>query len=131
MERRCDKAFALGKTEKEYEEEAAINRQTWEKSRGFLKDAHASFTNCCLANTFHCAIAHDKITTAVCGKTARELRELEVIEGCDPTVGLNHIENLEQLQQVARVKLEFARYRTGNVDQRIERAIEAVGGNKG
>lgn len=125
LERRCDKAFEQVKTEQEYESATTTSRETWEQSRGFLKDAHASFTNCCMANTFVKSVAHDKITIAVCGKTARELRELEVIEGC-PRVGLNHIDNAETLQQIARVKLEFSRYRTGNVDERIKRALQVI-----
>ncbi len=34
------------------------------------------------------------------------------------------------MRQVARVKLEFARYRAGNVDQRVNRAMEMVAGIK-
>ncbi|MFN6484546.1 MULTISPECIES: hypothetical protein [unclassified Nostoc] len=127
LKRRCDKAFSQVKTEQEYEQESIHSRETWEQSRGFLRDAHASFINCCTANTFVKSVAHDKITLAVCGKTARELRELEVIEG-SPKVGLNHIENAEVLRQIAKVKLEFARYRTGNVDQRIDRAMLSIHG---
>ncbi|WP_375501683.1 hypothetical protein [uncultured Nostoc sp.] len=125
LKRRCDKAFNQVKTEEQYENEAIVSRETWEKSRSFLKDAHASFVNCCDANTFIRSVAHDKITIAVCGKTARELRELEVIEG-SPKVGLNHIDNAETLKQIAKVKLEFSRYRIGNVDERIKRALKVV-----
>jgi len=130
LERRCDKAFEVTRTDEERDERAVDTRETWEKTRGFLKDAHASFTNCCIANTFMASVAHDKITLAVCGKTARELREMDVIDGMDTRVGLNHIKDIEQMRQVARVKLEFSRYRTGNVDQRIDRAMEVVTGIK-
>ncbi|MBH8553409.1 hypothetical protein I8751_13695 [Nostocaceae cyanobacterium CENA357] len=125
LQRRCDRAFNQIQTEEEYERETGIKYQTWLESREFLRDAHSSFVNCCNANDFRSAIAHDKITLAVCGKTARELRELEVMEG-DPKVGLNHIDDKDVLVMIARVKLEFSRYRVGNVDERIKRAMKAV-----
>ncbi|QLE58749.1 hypothetical protein [Nostoc sp. TCL26-01] len=125
IQRRLDRAFEQVKTEEEYEKATGIKYQTWLESRAFLKDAHASFTNCCLYNDFVAAVAHDKITIAVCGMTASELRELDVIEG-NSKVGLNHVRDKETLVKIAKVKLEFSRYRTGNVDQRVERAIKAV-----
>jgi hypothetical protein len=125
LERRCDKAFSVGKSEEEYESETSIKYQTWSESRSFLKDAHASFLNCCRANDFIASVAHDKITRAICGMTARELRELEVIEG-SVRIGLNHIKDKNILVQVARLKLEFSRLRTGNVDERIAKALKML-----
>lgn len=125
LKRRCDKTFEVVKGENDYEEETGIKYQTWMESRSFLKDAHASFTNCCLYNDFVAAIAHDKITIAVCGMTAKELRELDVVEGSEK-IGLNHIKDMEVLTKIARVKLEFSKLRTGNVDQRIEKALQRV-----
>ncbi|MBW4689614.1 MAG: hypothetical protein KME40_32110 [Komarekiella atlantica HA4396-MV6] len=125
LERRCDKAFQQQKAEQEYEEQAVISRQTWEQSRGFLRDAHSSLVNCCLAWGFDGARTHNEITLAVCGKTAKELREMEVIEG-NPKVGLNHIQDKEVLVKIARVKIEFSRYRSGTMKQRVTRAVEAI-----
>jgi NACalpha-BTF3-like transcription factor len=125
FKRRCDNAFGIPKTTDEYEEESIVDRQTWMESRNFLKDAHASFTNCCLYNGFNAAVAHDEITMSVCGKTAKELRLDDLVDGC-PRVGLNHVINTDDLVTIAKVKLAFSRYKVGTVKQRVKRAVEAV-----
>ena len=128
LKRRCDAAFNTVKTENEYEQDSFDSRTSWLESRAFLKDAHISFMNCCYYNGFNGAVAHDTITKAVCGKTARELRFEELING-DPKIGLNHIEVTDDLIKIAKVKLEFSRYKVGNVHQRVKRAVEKLGYN--
>ena len=126
LKRRCDIAFDKPKTTEEYEQENIVDRQSWMDSRSFLKDAHASFTNCCLYNTINAAVAHDLITLAVVGKKAADLREDDLVMG-RATVGLNHIVNEEDLIKIAKVKLQFSRYRTGNVKERISKAMNELG----
>jgi hypothetical protein len=126
LKRRCDNAFDIAKTTEQYEHESITNRTTWLESRSFLKDAHISFTNCCLYNGFNAAIAHDSITKAVLGKTAQELREDDVING-DYRIGLNHVQRVEELTKIAKVKLAFSKYKVGNVHERVKRAVQEVG----
>ncbi len=126
LKRRCDNAFDIAKTSEQYEQESINSREQWLESRGFLKDAHASFTNCCNYNGFNAAIAHNEITKQLLGKVANELRENELING-DWKIGLNHIADYQDLIRVARVKLQFSRYRSGNVRERIKRAIKDLG----
>lgn len=125
LKRRCDLAFGKMQTTEDYERESIKDRESWKKSREFLKDAHASFTNCCEAQGFHHAKAHDAITLAVVGKTAQELRLDDTVDGM-PRVGLNHIANPDDLAKIAQVKLLFAKYRSGGVDQRVKRAIKEL-----
>jgi hypothetical protein len=62
-------------------------------------------------------MAHDAITLAVCGKTASELRELELINGTSD-IGLNHVADREQFQ--------FSKYRKGVISDRVNRALKDV-----
>ncbi|MDZ8135106.1 MAG: hypothetical protein RM049_07355, partial [Nostoc sp. DedQUE04] len=122
LQRRCDAVFKVAKTEQQYEAQASINRESWEQTRQYLRESHNAFTLACSRWKFNAAQAHDSVTLAVCGKKASELRELDVIEGA-PDIGLNHIENLEAMNKIAKVKNNFARYKKGNVRERIIRAL--------
>ncbi|WP_392533768.1 hypothetical protein [Nostoc sp. C117] len=123
LQRRCDTVFNAAVTEQQYERQAIDTRKQWEQDREFLKDAHSAFTNACIRFKFNCAMAHDEITLAVCGKTAAQLRELEVIEGRS-SIGLNHIADNVVLVAIAKVKIQFARYAKGSICNRIIRAIK-------
>ncbi|TAE60698.1 MAG: hypothetical protein EAZ76_01670 [Nostocales cyanobacterium] len=130
LKRRCDEIF-LGKLTTDlidYEsdtEDDKNNFLTYLQSRSILRDSHISFTNCCLYNGFNAAIAHNEITKQLLGKTAKELREDELING-NYRVGLNHIPNSDELILIAKVKLEFSRYRHGNVYERVKRAVNEI-----
>ncbi|QSJ20087.1 hypothetical protein JYQ62_16065 [Nostoc sp. UHCC 0702] len=125
LQRRCDTAFKAMKTEHQYEQQAITNKETWEKSREFLKDTHASFTSCCMAYNFHAGVAHDAITLAVCGKKASELRELEVISG-NPSIGLNHVQDYGDLVKIAKAKLLFSKYRKGSIQERVAKVLKDI-----
>ncbi len=129
LKRRCDDCFNNQKTNEQYEQESVTSRKSWLESRGFVKDAHISFSNCCNYNGFNGAVAHDAITKAVCGMTAKELRFEELVNG-SPKVGLNHIEEADILIKIAKVKLEFSRYKVGNVSERVKRSLESLGYQK-
>ncbi len=131
LERRLDKAFELVKTEEVYDRRLAANFQqmcsklSWDEIRGLTESVHGMFQGWCNGNCANAGIIHNRITKAVCGKTAAELREGELVTG-NSKIGLNHIEDKQVLMMVAQVKLKISSYRTGTVDQRIERAIKDI-----
>ncbi|MHC0068749.1 hypothetical protein ACWATR_38790 [Nostoc sp. UIC 10890] len=125
LQRRCDTAFNQAKSEQQYEQQSAINRESWEQSREYCRDIHSSFTNSCIRWKFNAAMAHDAITVAVCGKTASELKELDVINGTSD-IGLNHVADRELLVKIAKVKFQFSKYRKGGIYDRIGRALRDV-----
>lgn len=126
LKRRCDSAFDIQMTDDIYEDESIDVRSKWLESRSYCKDAHISFMNCCKYNGFNAAIAHNEITKRIVGKTAKELREDELING-DYRVGLNHVDQHENLVRIAQVKLQFSRYGKGNVFERVKRALKEKG----
>ncbi|WP_414571755.1 hypothetical protein [Nostoc sp. CCY 9925] len=125
LQRRCDTAFNQSKSEQQYEQQSVINRDSWEQSREYCRDVHSSFTNSCIRWKFNAAMAHDAITIAVCGKTASELRELELINGTSD-IGLNHVANRELLVKIAKVKFQFSKYWKGGISERVTRALTDV-----
>ncbi|MBX9257303.1 hypothetical protein H1Q63_25845 [Desmonostoc muscorum CCALA 125] len=123
LQRRCDNVFGVAKTEYQYEQQATTHRERWEARRKYLREQHTNFEYACKTYGFSCASTHNKLTMAAVQKTAKELKELEVIQG-SKDVGLNHIEDSDELLLVAKVKRHFSRYRTGGVDDRIRRALK-------
>ncbi|MEH1791078.1 hypothetical protein [Nostoc sp.] len=123
LQRRCDNAFSIVKTEYQYEQQTATHREQWEARRKYLREQHTNFEYACKTYGFSCASTHNKLTLAAVHKTAKELKELEVIQG-NRDVGLNYIEDSDELLLVAKVKKNFSRYRKGGVDERIHRALK-------
>ncbi|MEH2265599.1 MAG: hypothetical protein V7K59_22630 [Nostoc sp.] len=122
LQRRCDIAFNQTKSEQQYEQQSISVRDSWEQSREYCRDIHSSFTNSCIRWKFNAAMAHDAITVAVCGKTASELKELELINGTSD-IGLNHVGDGELLVKIAKVKFQFSKYRKGGISDRLGRAL--------
>ncbi|MEH2422852.1 MAG: hypothetical protein V7K48_18625 [Nostoc sp.] len=123
LRRRCDTAFGTVKSEQQYEQQTTASVERWEARRKYLREQHINFEYACKGNGFSCASTHNKLTMAAVQKTARELKELEVIQG-SKDVGLNYIENSDELLLVANVKKNFSRYRKGDADERIQRALK-------
>ncbi|MDF5707755.1 MAG: hypothetical protein PUP90_08770 [Nostoc sp. S4] len=123
LHRRCDNTFGASKTEQQYEQQTTANRERWEARRKYLREQHTNFEYACKTYGFSCASTHNKLTLAAVHKTAKELKELEVIQG-NRDVGLNYIEDSDELLLVAKVKKHFSRYRKGGVDERIHRALK-------
>ncbi|MEH2028487.1 MAG: hypothetical protein V7K67_02190 [Nostoc sp.] len=122
LDRRCDTVFEVVKTEARYEQQTLSAYEEYRQSREYLKDSHTALVNACCRFKFNCAMVHDAITIAVCGKTAAQLRELDVIEG-STSIGLNHIDNCKTLITIAKVKFAFAKYCKGSITHRIIRAL--------
>ncbi|MEH1787523.1 MAG: hypothetical protein V7L23_18600 [Nostoc sp.] len=122
LQRRFDSAFGIVKTEAQYEQQTISAYDEYRKSRELLRTSHNGLVNACSRFKFNCAMVHDAITMAVCGKTAAQLRELEVIEG-STVIGLNHIDSAKTLVMIAKVKLAFSGYRSGTWTQRVARAL--------
>lgn len=124
LKRRCDNAFGVTKTEQEYEQQTAETRR-WEEARQYLRESHITFMLACSRYKFNAALAHDVITISVCGKTAAQLRELDVIEG-DDDIGLNHIYDIEAMTRIAKVKVLFGKYRKGGIGERVVKAKREI-----
>ncbi|BAY37222.1 hypothetical protein NIES2111_15590 [Nostoc sp. NIES-2111] len=125
LQRRCDNAFNVTKTEQQYEQQTAIAMSQWQEARVRLREVHNVFTLACAKYSFSAASTHDKLTKAICGKTARELREMDLISG-QWDIGLNHLDDLQDIKRVARMKYHFSRYRKGGVDERVSKALKDV-----
>lgn len=126
LQRRFDVAFEQQRTEEQYREQTKLTYQDgWSDVREYARFRHHCLTLACKANCFDGAKVHDLITLAVCGKTARELREDELI-GNNPRIGLDHIQNSEVLKAIADVKYQFSALRTGSVQERVDKAVKLV-----
>ncbi|WP_193892316.1 hypothetical protein [Nostoc sp. LEGE 06077] len=123
LERRCDNAFGVNKTEQQYEQQTSDRLTQWQQTRQYLLEQHNAFTYTCRAYGFPPARTHNKLSMETCGMTASQLRQIEEVCG-DKNVGLNHIQNVNTLKKVARVKYHFSRYRKGSVEERISRALK-------
>ncbi len=122
LKRRVDNAFIQKLTEEHYEKEAANDIMGWLKTRAFLKQSHAAFQMACSKYGFNAAFAHDAITVAITGLKACEHRMLDLV-GDDEDTGLDHVQVTPALQRIAYVKLMFAKYRRGDVGERVARAV--------
>ncbi|QKQ76460.1 hypothetical protein [Nostoc sp. TCL240-02] len=125
LQRRCDAVFSIVKSEQQYERQAINSRVSWEESRLFCTDAQSAFQNSCIRYKFNAAMAHDAITVAVCGKTASDLKEMELISGASD-IGLNHVSEVQLLVRIAKMKFEFSRYRKGGISERVNRALKTT-----
>lgn len=123
LERRFDRMFNVTKSEQQYEQQTTDWLEKWQQTRQYLSEMHNNFCRACHDYGFPSAKTHDKLTLAVCGMKASELRKIELVYG-DREVGLNHIEDPLTLKRVARVKCHFSRYHKGTVEERIARAIK-------
>lgn len=125
LQRRCDNAFSTAKTEQEYENRTFSWLDRWQKSRGYLREAHSAFERTCDKEGFSRCLTHNQLTKAICGRTANELKQLELVCG-DEGIGLNHIKEEWMLVRVARAKVLFSKYRKGDAEARINRAKEEI-----
>ncbi|MEH2130134.1 MAG: hypothetical protein V7K86_05645 [Nostoc sp.] len=96
---------------------------TYSEVRGECRDMQNPFMLACIHYKINAAKAHDAITVAVCGKTASELRELDVVDG-NASVGLNHVNSPEVLADIASIKYHFSRYHKGSIEERIAKAVK-------
>lgn len=125
LQRRCDNAFGIAKTEQQYEQQTSVALSQWQEERVKLREMHNTFTNACARYGFNAALTHDELTRAICGKSAKELRDLDLING-QWDIGLNHLDDLQDIKRVARMKYHFSRYRSGTVDERVLKAKKDV-----
>ncbi len=122
LKRRIDNAFIQKLTEEHYEKQAADDMGQWLKTRAFLKQSHSAFQLACSRYGFNAAYAHDAITVAITGLKACEHRMLDLV-GDDEDTGLDHIPIPNALQRIAYAKLMFAKYKRGDVQERVDRAV--------
>ena len=107
------------------------NEELATDERRSAKDEHCAFQHACNALGYQPAKAHDYITKLVFGSTAKESRELPPVEysdevWSDETVGINHQASPEQMKIYRQIKLRFLTYRKGTMEEKIDRAYQAI-----
>jgi hypothetical protein len=127
LQRRCDNAFSITKTEQQYEQQTADWLEQWLPVRQYLSEQHVGFCRACDDYGFPRASTHDMLAMAACGMKASELKKLEKVCG-DKNVGLNHIKDIAILKRFAIVKRHFSRYQKGSIELRIDRALKDTDG---
>lgn len=124
LTRRADHAFSAIKSQPEYETQAKLVSEKWLKGRDFLRLAHGAFQNSCLASGFNAAHAHDALTKAFVGLTAKETKDIKALVCGDAAVALNYHEDPETLQLLTAAKLKFASLKSGTLQERIDRTMD-------
>jgi hypothetical protein len=122
LQRRADDAFALTRAEDEYEQITKTIVRDWWIHRENLRYAHYGFQKACMACGFNGAQAHDMLTQAITGCTAKEHRLLELI-GDSGEVGLDHLASSPVLRRIQYAKMMFAGRTKGTLDERIKKAV--------
>jgi prophage antirepressor-like protein len=114
-----------------YKSPEAIQRENWLNARQTSKIVSQFFTAVCLRNHYNAGYVHDQITIAVTGKTAAQLREHnEAIDG-NIKIGLNHIEDIQKLELVTRIKITFASMSKEETQaERLDRVFKKVDDGK-
>jgi hypothetical protein len=124
LERRADAAFGAIKTEEERNE---ILASCWDEARYLTIMAHPAFCNAVKHKNHPGNLVHDFITKTILGDTAAEARLKPLIEcDLDPTIGLNHQEDIINLGKVAKAKIKYSMLRKGTWQEQAQRACEAV-----
>jgi prophage antirepressor-like protein len=114
-----------------YKSPEAIQRENWINARQTSKIVSQFFTAVCLRNHYNAGYVHDQITIAVTGKTAAQLREHnDAIDG-NIKIGLNHIEDIQKLELVTRIKITFASMSKEETQaERLDRVFKKVDDGK-
>lgn len=94
----------------------------WLSSRQDCRSVHASFNNFCQLMKYPANHVHDRLTTHIFGQTKRQALASNNLIGFDPTIGLDYQEDIDGLQQVARMKVKLQGYRKGTWMERVDRA---------
>lgn len=122
LQRRVDDAFSLHRAESEYEQLTRTVIKDWWMHRENLRYAHYGFQKACIACSFNAAQAHDMLTQAITGCTAKEHRMLELI-GDNGEIGLDHLASSPVLRRIQYTKMMFAGRTRGTLEERIKKAV--------
>jgi hypothetical protein len=122
LKRRADIAFGVQETHEQYEKFATEARRDWVASRQNAKYYQSAFQNACIVAGFNPAQAHDMLTQAITGCTAKEHKMLDLV-GNDDDIGLDHVSPTPVMAKIAYAKLMFARFRKGTLQERVNRAV--------
>lgn len=127
LELRAAKAFDQLTVEKVVQTQEKTNEYLATKSRREAKDEHCAFQRSCWQLGFVPSTVHDYLTKLVFGYSAKEARELPVVDYVDsiwedPEIGINHHEEPLLMDLYRSIKRRFISYRKGTYVDRINRA---------
>ncbi len=127
LERRADAAFAVQKTETEYNQINANYQAEWESIREYTRVAHLNLITAYELKKHPGSHAHDLMTTLIFGDTAKAARmKALVFDNLDESIGLNHQECIDGLRKLALAKIKYSRIKKGTWEEQIRRACAAV-----
>lgn len=103
------------------------NMKDWVEGRAYSISMHPWFQQHCVANHYPAAKVHDIMTKAIFGQTAEEARlKPLVLDNLDSSIGLNHQEDPERQEILAKVKRKFCLLQNGTWQEKVNRAVKAV-----
>lgn len=126
---RLDRAFGKKeeKIETQLDAEFTFNYNkayTWLEARQISRNTHREFQKECLRRHYPAALVHDTITLAIFGDTAEAARLKQLVyDDLDPSIGLNHQEDIDKLIVLARVKVKFSNLVKGDWQDKVNRAV--------
>jgi phage anti-repressor protein len=97
----------------------------WHEQRRIGASIQTQFQNACMAKKHPANHVHDLITKLITGKTAKEAREGDLVDG-DPSIGLNYQPSPDQLDLINRVKESYIPYKRGTWQDQVYRAVFQV-----
>lgn len=129
LNRRADIAFEVAKSEGQYNEELADFLERWYPVRDDLREAHTPFMSACRERKHHGWKVHDAMTLLIWGETAAVARMKKIIaEDLDPTIGLNHQEDIGKMRILTAAKWIYARFtrKSESWEDQVQRAVSTA-----
>lgn len=98
--------------------------EQWNDTRKFTTRVHSQFQTMCEKVKCRANVVHDAMTKAICGLTAKQLREKFELVGKNKQVGLDHLPIIEAMEKVALTKYHFANVKKcKDWKERLEKAL--------
>jgi hypothetical protein len=101
------------------------NMKEWIEKRAYSMSMHPWFQQHCIANHYPAWDVHNAMTVAIFNQTAEQARQKPlVVEGLDARIGLNHQEDPEGQELLARVKRKFCLLKAGTWQEKVSKAVK-------
>ena len=133
LELRAEKAFDSLTLESVVKAQEKTDYALLTALRMNAKDLHNTFQRACYGSNMNPSAVHDRITKLVFGYTAKEARELPMIDLPDDiwlneAIGINHEHTKDPvlMQQYRDVKSKIFSYRKGSWEEKVDRAYQEV-----
>ena len=98
--------------------------EEWFTVRDNARQVHKFFQSECKRHHYPAHKVHDLLTLGIFGNTAEAARMKDLVsDDLDPTVGLNHQEDIFGMRILALAKDKFAGYRKGTWQEKVKRAV--------